>query len=103
MKRNPREPNGATIQFGKGLRHPIQSEWGAVNPDGSTQRCECSVEVPLAQFTLFYEALPTHLGLLFLAFLLRLFLFDLLVSFWRLQGQTESTAFTLYTMSMVSS
>ena len=36
MKRNAREPNGATIQFGKGWRHPIQSEWGSVNPDGST-------------------------------------------------------------------
>ena len=36
MKRNAREPNGAIIQFGKGWRHPIQSEWRSVNPDGST-------------------------------------------------------------------
>ena len=35
-QRNGTEPNGATIQFGKGWRHPIQSEWGSVNPDGST-------------------------------------------------------------------
>ena len=36
MKRNAREPNGATIQFGKGWRHPIQSEWGSVAINGST-------------------------------------------------------------------